>query len=75
MRTISLSVPDFLDVSENDILKLAAAKLYESGKLSLGQAAALAGISKRRMMEEIGDCGVAVFPMSVAELERDIRNA
>jgi len=75
MRMISLRVPDFLDVSDSDILKLAAAKLYESGKLSLGQAATLAGVSKRRMMEELGDCGVAVFSMGEADLERDIRNA
>jgi len=75
MRTISVRLPDFVDVTDNDILKLAAAKLYESGKLSLGQAAALAGLSKRRLMEELGDCGVAVFSMGGAELERDIRNA
>lgn len=75
MRMISLCVPDFSDVTDSDILKLAAAKLYESGKLSLGQAATLAGISKRRMMEEMGECGVVMFPMGEVELERDIRNA
>jgi predicted HTH domain antitoxin len=31
-----------------------AARLYENGKLSLGQAAKLAGVSKRTLMELLG---------------------
>ena len=75
MRTIPLRVPDTLDVTDRDILKIVASKLYETGKLSLGQAAALAGTTKRSLMEELGSFGVAVFPMEAGELERDVRNA
>jgi len=75
MRTISLQMPDLIDITDRDILKLLAAKLYESGKLSLGQAAALAGMTKRGLMEELSGCGVAMFAMDAAALERDIQNA
>jgi len=68
-------MPDLIDITDRDILKLLAAKLYESGKLSLGQAAAVAGMAKRGFMEELGGCGVALFAMEDAELERDIQNA
>ena len=75
MRTIPLRIPDTLDITDRDILKIVASKLYETGKLSLGQAAGLAGMTKRALMEDLGSCGVAIFPMDAAELERDIRNA
>jgi len=46
MTTLTLQVPDFLEDDHNDIVKFIAAKLYESGKLSLGQAAEMAGMRK-----------------------------
>jgi predicted HTH domain antitoxin len=52
-----------------------AAKLYEKGSLSLGQAAELAGYSKRTFMELLGSYEVSVFSYSEAELEKDILNA
>jgi len=54
---------------------LLAAKLYEKGSLSLGQAADLVGYSKRTFMELLGNYEVSVFDYSEAELETDIQNA
>ena len=50
-----------------------AANLYESGKLSLGQAADLAGYSKRIFMELLGDFNVSLFNSD--DLDNDIANA
>jgi predicted HTH domain antitoxin len=47
MTTITLEFPDSLGEYQNDTVRFIAAKLYESGKLSLGQAAAMVGLSKR----------------------------
>ena len=49
MKTLTLQIPDNLD--EKEAKTLLAAKLYEKGSLSLGQAAELAGYSKRSFME------------------------
>lgn len=73
MKTLTLQIPDHLDESEAKIFL--AAKLYEKGSLSIGQAADLAGISKRDFMERLSNYGVSVFEYSENELEKDILNA
>ncbi len=73
MKTLTLQLPD--DVDEKEIQTLLAAKLYEDGTLSLGQAAELAGYSKRTFMEALGKHEVSLFKYSEEELEQDIRNA
>ena len=75
MKTISLSVPDFFDLNERETKLLIASKLYEQGKLSLGEGAELAGVSKRTFMELLGNYNVSVFNYSVEELKSDIENA
>ena len=73
MKTLTLHIPDSLD--EREATTLLAAKLYEKGSLSLGQAAELAGYSKRAFMELLGSYDVSVFNYSETELEKDILNA
>ncbi len=73
MKTLTLQVPDNLD--EREAKTLLAAKLYEKGSLSLGQAAELAGYSKRSFMELLGSYEVSIFSYSETELEKDILNA
>ena len=70
---MTLEIPDSLD--EHEAKTLFAAKLYEKGALSLGQAAELAGYSKRTFMELLGNYGVSVFEYSEMELEKDLMNA
>ena len=52
-----------------------ASKLYEMGKLSLGQAAELAGYSKRTFMELLSNYGVSIINYSPDELDQDLKNA
>ena len=49
-----------------------AIKLYEVGKVSLGQAAKIAGHSKRTFMEMLGRHRVPVFDYSPEELRQEI---
>jgi predicted HTH domain antitoxin len=73
MKTLTVQIPDHLD--EREAKMLLAAKLYEKGSLSLGQAAELSGYSKRAFMEILGDFGVSIFNLSEEELETEIENA
>lgn len=75
MKTISLKVPDFFDLNERETKMLIASKLYEQGKLSLGEGAELAGVSKRTFIELLGNYNVSVFNYTVNELKDDIENA
>jgi predicted HTH domain antitoxin len=50
-------------------------KLFEIGRLSCGQAAELAGYSKRTYMELLGRHGVAVMDYPASELQDDLGNA
>lgn len=54
---------------------LIAAKLYEQGKLSLGQAAEVAGLSKRTFAELLGKYSVSIFNSPASDLSRDVINA
>jgi predicted HTH domain antitoxin len=71
MTTITLQVPDSLGEYQNDTIRFIAAKLYESGKLSLGQAADMANLSKRTFAELLGDYGVSLLNYPVSEMLDD----
>ncbi|MFO7445868.1 MAG: UPF0175 family protein [Ignavibacteriaceae bacterium] len=73
MKKISFNIPDTIDNTEASMLF--ASKLYESGKLSLGQAAEVAGLSKRTFMELLGKYGVSVFNYPASDLEKDLEHA
>ncbi|MBC8499506.1 MAG: UPF0175 family protein [Candidatus Atribacteria bacterium] len=75
MKTISLTVPDFFELNEKETKLLIASRLYEQGKLSLGEGAELSGVSKRTFIELLGHYDVSVFNYSVQELKGDIENA
>ncbi len=75
MRTFTIKLPETFDMDDQEITMSLAAKLYEDGKLSLGQAAELVGLTKRTFMELLGKYGVSVFNYPVSELSNDVRNA
>lgn len=75
MKTITFNLPDTVDFDDNEVLMVIASRLYEKGKLSLGQAAELVGLSKSTFMEILGTYGVSVFNYPSTDLERDIENA
>ena len=75
MRTVKINLPETVSMTEKEVVTALAAQLYEMGKLSLGQAADLAGYSKRTFMELLGNYGVSVFNYPADEIETDLRNA
>jgi len=75
MKTLTLNLPSTVSLDERELLIMLATKLYERGKLSLGQAAELAGFSKRAFVEVLGSYDVSVFNYSAEDLDRDVENA
>lgn len=75
MRTLMLHLPDALTVEDKDLVMLLASQLYEQGKLSLGQAAELAGLSKRTFAELLGQYNVSIFNYPATDLASDVANA
>ena len=62
-------------MNDTEVAMLVASKLYEEGKLSLGQAAELVGLSKRTFTELLGKYNVSVFNFPSSDISRDVRNA
>lgn len=75
MKVLTLNIPDSLDVDNRDLAMLLATRLYEQGKLSLGQAAELAGLTKRTFAELLGSYNVSIFNYPASDLSSDVANA
>ena len=68
-------IPDSLDLSDRELAMLVASMLYEEGKLSIGQAAEVAGLSKLSFIELLGERKISVFNYPVEDLKTDMLNA
>jgi predicted HTH domain antitoxin len=75
MKTLTLTIPDTLDLDNRDIALLISTRLYEQGKLSLGQAAEVAGLTKRTFAELLGSYNVSIFNFPASDLAKDVANA
>jgi predicted HTH domain antitoxin len=72
MSQLLIDLPPEISVEEAKLLLVT--KLFEIGKLSLGQAANLAGYSKRTFIELIGKMGIPVFDYSPDDLQEELSN-
>lgn len=71
MKKVTINLPDTVD--EKDVKMQLAAQLFDKGILSSGQAADLAGISKKEFLENVGKYGVSIFGESIEDID-DIIN-
>ncbi len=70
MNELKIELPSNISLDEAQLLL--AVKLFETGKLSIGQAAKLAGYSKRTFIELLGKMEVPVINYPAEDLEREI---
>jgi predicted HTH domain antitoxin len=75
MKTVTINIPDNLDLTNRELIMLIASRLYEQGKLSLGQAAELAGLTKRTFAELLNQYNVSIFNFPDTDLSSDVENA
>jgi len=75
MRHLTISIPDQVDIEDREIKMLVASRLYENGKVTLGQAAELVGLTKRAFTELLGKYNVSIFNAPISDLSQDVKNA
>jgi predicted HTH domain antitoxin len=67
MTTMTIQVPDALEKEHDETVRLIAAKLYEAGKLTLGQAAEMCQMKKWDFAEILIKYNVHYLDQSAAE--------
>lgn len=75
MKTLTIKIPDSLDIDDKDLLQILATKLYKEGRLSIGQAAELANLSKSAFAELVGKYNVPIVNYPASDISRDVANA
>ncbi len=75
MKKILINIPESVELNDMEAKMLLASRLYEKGKLTLGQATEMVGLSKKAFMELLADYDVSVINHPSTDLEDDIRNA
>jgi len=71
MKYITINIPEGVDLEAKETSRFLAAKMYECGRLSLGQAAELAGLSKIAFSEILHDYDVSLINYPSSEISRD----
>lgn len=72
--TLKIEIPGEVELSEFELLMNLAAKLFERGLLTSGQAAKMVGISKKAFIEIVGRYGVSIFQYDEEELKDELDN-
>ncbi len=75
MKVVKLNILENVDVNSDDLAMIVASQLYEQGKLSLGQVAEIAGLTKRAFAELLGRVNISIFNYPESDLSRDVANA
>ncbi len=71
-QEMTIKLPQSVQLDPFEVVMTLAARLYERGILSSGQAAEMAGLSKRTFIELLGKYGVSVFGYAtLAEMEEE----
>lgn len=73
--TLQVKLPPKFNLNKAEIKVILAGELYERGTLSIGQAAEIAGLTKRAFIEIMGKYGYSLFSKSVEDVLSDIKNA
>ena len=71
-NTVELTLELPSNMTKDEAQMLLAVKLYETERVSLGQAAKLAGYSKRAFIEILGRHRVPIFNYSPDELREEL---
>ena len=72
MNVMTFQVQNDLAKHKTDTVRFVAAKLYESGKLSFGQAAEMAGLGKADNAEILSHYGVSFINYSLEDILQDV---
>jgi predicted HTH domain antitoxin len=72
MTTLTLNLPDALEKEHDETVQLIAAKLYEAGKLTLGQAAEMCNMKKWDFPAVLAKFDVNYFQYTAEDIIADV---
>ncbi len=75
MRPLNLQIPDKANLDPKDVARFLAAKLYESGRLTLAQAAQMVGMRTVEFAEILSQYGVSLFNYPASDIANDVSHA
>ena len=75
MKTLNLKIPLKSGTDQSDVIRFLAAKLYESGRLTLGQAADMIGMRTVDFADILSQYGVSFFNYPASDIKKDVSNA
>ena len=75
MKTLILKFPENFSIDEKEAKMTLATGLFKKGKLTMGQAAELVGLSKRTFMELLAAYDTEIINYPPEELDNDLANA
>jgi predicted HTH domain antitoxin len=75
MDLLNLKIPQKANLDPNYLTRFLAAKLYESGKLTLAQAAQMVNMPTVDFAEILSQYGVSLFNYPASEIAGDAANA
>jgi predicted HTH domain antitoxin len=73
MHIMEIELPDNYKLDKAETTRYLAAKMYEDGRLTLGQAAEMSNLSKIAFSEILSDYGVSLINYSYEEAINDSR--
>jgi predicted HTH domain antitoxin len=71
MKTINVHIPEMSELDSVQLQIILAGSLYQRGNLSLGQAAAVAHLSKRTFAELLGVYEFSIFNYPASDLKNE----
>lgn len=74
-RVLRISVPEDLGIDEAEARLILAIELFREGRLTIKQAAELAGLCLEDFMRELSKRKVSIINIDVEELREDLRVA
>lgn len=74
MKTLTVNLPDAVDLDTLQLTRFLAATLYEKGELTLGQAAEMSGMAKWEFPKVLEGYGIPLFNYPPEEFDEDERN-
>lgn len=75
IRVLKISVPEHIGIDEYEARLLLAVELYREARLTLKQAAELAGLCVEDFMRELSRRKVSIINLDEGELEEELRVA
>jgi len=72
---LTLTIPDSVNVTQTDAQIMLAVKLFETGRLPLGKAATVAGLSYRVFYELLIKYGVPIITITDEDVRMEAANA